>query len=108
LIQLRNAHIALRIGEYVPLETGNNAVLAFLRVQAGEVVLVVINLGNKPVSGLSLLLAQGTLSGKYTGYLLLGTGEPGVLEANAQGGFTTYQPAPELPASSSLIIQLLK
>jgi hypothetical protein len=40
--------------------------------------------------------------------MLLGTGEPGVLEANAQGGFTAYQPAPELPASSSLIIQLLK
>lgn len=108
LIQLRNAHIALRIGEYVPLETGNNAVLAFLRVHADEVVLVVINLGNKPVSGLSLSLAQGPLSGKYTGYILLGTGEPGVLEANAQGGFAAYQSASELPASSSLIIQLLK
>jgi glycosidase len=41
LIQLRNAHIALRIGEYVPLETGKDGVLAFLRVHPGEVVLVV-------------------------------------------------------------------
>ena len=108
LVQLRNNHIALRIGDFGPVESGSSTVLTFLRVHEDEVVLVVINLGLKPVSGLTLSLAEGPLSGKFTGYVLLGTGEPRTLTADAQGGFSAYQPAAELPAYSSLIIQLLK
>jgi hypothetical protein len=38
----------------------------------------------------------------------LGNAEPGELTVDEKGGFSDYQPATEIPASSSLIIQLLK
>lgn len=107
LIHLRNDHVSLRIGSFVPVETSNNAVLAFLRVHEDEVVLVVINLGTQLLSDLTFSLGQGPLSGKYRGTVLLGAGEPGELISSAEGGFMDYQPIAELPASSSLIIQFL-
>jgi hypothetical protein len=70
--------------------------------------MVLINLGTKPVSDLTLSLAESPLSGSYQGFVLLGTGEPGELTFDEQGGFAAYQPTTVLPASSSLMIQFLK
>lgn len=108
LIQLRNNHVALRIGNFVPVEISNNAVLAFLRVHEDEIILVVLNLGSRVLDDLTLSLAEGLASGSYHAYVLLGTGEPGELLVDEQGGFADYQPTTTLPASSSLIIQLRK
>jgi len=107
LIHLRNDHAALRVGNYVAVDAGNNALLAFLRVSQEEVVLVLINLSDKAVSDYSLSLGQGTLAGKYAAYALLGEGEMPGLTANAGGGFDAYQPLPEIPAYGSYVIQLL-
>ena len=106
LIHLRNDHVALRVGEYIPVDAGNTSVLAFLRVSQEEVVLVVVNLSEEAVSDYSLALAQGPLAGKYAAYTLLGEGELPALRANAAGGFDAYLPLPELPAYGSYIIQL--
>ena len=106
LIHLRNDHVALRVGEYIPVEAGSTSVLAFLRVSQEEVVLVVVNLSEEAVSDYSLALAQGPLAGKYAAYTLLGEGELPALTANAAGGFDAYLPLPELPAYGSYIIQL--
>lgn len=48
LIQLRNAHPALRTGSMTILETGNEAVYAFTRDTAEQRVLVIINLDRDP------------------------------------------------------------
>jgi glycosidase len=106
LINLRNNHAALRVGEYIPVDAGNNALLAFLRISQEEVVLVIVNLSDKAVSDYSLALKQGSLTGDYTAYYLLGTGELPALTANASGGFDAYQPLAEIPAYGSFIIQL--
>jgi alpha-amylase len=108
LIQLRNNHVALRTGSFVPVDTDAKGLLTFLRTCNEETVLVIINLSDKAVNGFQLSLVKGPLSGKYKALLMLGTGKPASLEANANGGFDPYQPVPEIPANGSLIIQLVK
>jgi alpha-amylase len=115
LIQLRNNHAALRVGEYIALESSSSQVLAFLRVSQGETLLVCINLGKQPVTDVSLSLRQGTLSGAYRVVSLLDTaslGEKVQLTSPAvtsTGGFENYLPLPQgsaLPGNTSLILQL--
>lgn len=106
LIQLRNQHVALRVGSYVPVDAGSSALLAFLRVSEQEVVLVLINLRGEAVSDYNLALNQGPLSGEYKAYHLLGEGDLPALTANAAGGFDAYLPLAEVPAYGTYIIQL--
>ena len=106
LIQLRNQHAALRVGEYLPVEADNRNVLAFLRVSNEETVLVVINLGKDAVGEVRLSLETGPLTGKVKVAPLFGQGKFIPPQVNAQGGFEGYQPLPEIPANSSFILQL--
>jgi glycosidase len=106
LIRLRNQHAALRVGEYVPVTTGNNAVLAFLRASRQETVLVVINLSKKPVSEYALVLESGPFAGEVRALPLLGEGRFTGPQINAGGGFNGYRPVAELPAAAILLLQL--
>jgi glycosidase len=54
LTRLRAAHPALRNGELVPVETGNESVLAYIRKDGSRQVLVVANLGKTPAAPFSL------------------------------------------------------
>lgn len=105
LIHLRNAHPALRTGETLLVESSSAQVFAFVRVQGTEAVLVVVNLGETPVSDYALSLAAGGLSAVQP-VLLFGAGDLAAPQINASGGFDGYQPLPELPAYTSLVIQL--
>ena len=106
LIHLRNNHAALRVGEYTLVNTDNDSVLAFLRVSQEETILVIVNLGEEMVSDLSLSLNRGPLEGRYRGALLLGEGRVANLTTNENGGFSDYLPVSEIPANSTLVIQL--
>lgn len=115
LIQLRNQHAALRIGDLVFVDSRGRDVLAFLRVIEEEIVLVVINLSKNDISDYALTLRSGPLSGEYRSALMLLTGETsGKIrlrspEVNSQGGFDAFTPLPEgqsLPAYATLILQL--
>lgn len=106
LVNLRDNHAALRVGEFIPLEVGESDLMAFLRVSQEETILVIINLDDKPVSGYGLSLKSGPLSGTHKAFLLFGTGKLTSPEINSDGGFNAYQPVVEIPANSSLIIQL--
>ncbi len=106
LIQIRQQHAALRVGDVYLIETGNKTVFASLRVTAIEVILVVVNLGQNPVSDYALQLKHGPLTGAYAVAPLLGAGDLAAPVVNAQGGLTGYQPLPELAAYSQLILQL--
>jgi glycosidase len=106
LIRLRSEHAALRVGEYMTVKTGSHNLMAFLRVSQGETVLVLINLGKKPVSGFSLDLEKGPLSGEYRMVALMGSGKFAGLAASPTGGFKGYQPLTELPAAATVILQL--
>lgn len=58
--QLRESSAALQQGTFVPLETDNPQVFAFLRVHDNETMLVVINLGSAQSDPVVLTPPQGT------------------------------------------------
>jgi glycosidase len=68
LTRLRAANPALRNGELVPVETGNESVLAYIRKDGSRQVLVVANLGKTPAAPFSL-------PGRYTLRSLVGGAE---------------------------------
>ncbi len=106
LIQLRNNHAALRVGDFYSVRSDNFSILSYLRVSKEENLLILINLSEQPVSGFSLSLAQGPLKGKYRALSVLGDGKLNGVSANASGGFDAYKPFAEIPANGLVIIQL--
>jgi alpha-amylase len=115
LINLRNRHAALRIGQYLPLEVNGTSIATFVRAYENEVVIVIVNLDDEPASELSLTLEEGSLMGEYEAVVLygdegvsMGTVLPSPL-INERGGFDDYQPLAdggELAPNGKLIIQL--
>jgi len=106
LIQIRNSHVALRVGDYYAIQTGDPAVFASLRVSKEESILVLANLSSEPVSEYSLSLDKSPLSGNYNLAPLLDSGMFTTLSANTQSGFENYKPLPELPPYGRFILQL--
>jgi hypothetical protein len=79
---------------------------AYLRAEGEEIILVLVNLDDEPVSGYSLSLAEGPLTAAAGATLLMGEGQPVAPEVNAAGGFDAYAPLPELPARTTTVINL--
>jgi glycosidase len=108
LIQIRNEHAALRVGDLYALYAANPALYTILRVSHEEMVLVIVNLSDTPVSSYKLLLQESDIpAGTYDAVPILGAGaELTPLTINDQGGFSGYTPLPEIPAYGTMIIQL--
>jgi alpha-amylase len=106
LIRLRSEHEALRVGDWQPVASEDDAVYAALLSTDKEQLLVLINLGSKPVSDYRLSLESSPLKPGVRPAPLLG---PAELSAgpvvNAAGGFADYQPIATLPPQSSYVIQ---
>ncbi len=107
LIRLRNEHEALRIGDWVPVESGHNAVHAALRVSDDDAVLTLVNLSGRPVTDYALTLPRGRISAARQAVLLLGEGQLGMPLVTAAGGVDGYRPLHELPPYSSFVIGLV-
>jgi len=69
LMHMRAANAALRDGELVPVETGKESVLAYVRRDSTHAVLVAANLGTTPAVGIAV----------PQGYRLRGRAAPGAL-----------------------------
>ena len=107
LIALRNQHAALRVGEYVEVQTDNPSVFAMLRVSQDESALIVVNLSKDAVSDYGLSVKSSSMkAGDYRAVPMLGNAEPSTLTIDAQGGFEKYQPLPMLPPQSYMVLQL--
>jgi alpha-amylase len=106
LIHLRNQQTALRVGDWVQVDSESNRVYAYLRYTDEEVLLVVMNLGPNELDEYALSLAEGPLTAVSIPTLLFGDGNPAELTLNAAGGFENYTPFPSLPPQSSFVIQL--
>ncbi len=106
LVQLRNNHAALRIGDFYTVRSDNFSILSYLRVSKNETMLILLNMSEKSVSGFSLSLAQGPMKGSYRPFIVYGSGTLAGVTANAAGGFENYAPITEIPANSLVIIQL--
>jgi glycosidase len=108
LIRLRSDHEALRVGDWQPVTSDNDAIYAALRSTDKEQILVLINLGSKPVSDYQLALEAGPLQPGVRPALLLGEAELNAGPVvNAGGGFAGYRPIAELPPQASYVIQLM-
>lgn len=107
LIALRNKHPALHSGATVMVKANSRRLVSYLRRHGEEIMLIVVNVDNDPVSDYALSLERGPLAGKYTAQALWGfAAEAATLTANADGGFAAYTPTPEIPAYGSLILLL--
>jgi alpha-amylase len=108
LVRLRNNHAALRVGDYVEVETDQSSLLAFLRSTKDECILVLINLSQDPLPSYQLSLGKSPLSSKLKAQLLAGEGAVKLPTLDAQGGFSAYQPLAEIPGYGTLIVQFAK
>jgi alpha-amylase len=108
LIALRNANPALADGSFTPVRTSDSHVVASVRSDGSERLLVVQNIGPDPVASVSLSLTAGPLCG--SGATLVYASAPGLTVApptiTSTGGLADYVPAPSLAGRSTLVISL--
>ncbi len=108
LIHLRNEHVALRRGDFVPVQTSCDTTLAYLRHAAGEEsVLVLANFSGQEASNCLLSLERSGLQpGAYTAADLLAGEAMAPLQVGDGGSFAGYSPAATLPGRSAAILLL--
>jgi len=107
LIQTRNRHPALRVGDLNILTTGNDSLCGILRISQEEAVMVLVNLTDEPITDYALSVGQSKLAeGSYTPVLILGKGEFTIVMTDSNGGFSQYIPVAEMPAYGTVILQL--
>ncbi len=106
LIQLRNAHPALRVGNYLPVQTDADRLFASLRVSEDEAVLILINTGEEAISNFTLKVTETSLAaGEYTLTNLLGVPLNLELPIGDKGGFNVKSDV-EIPAYQTIILEL--
>jgi glycosidase len=106
LIQLRNDHAALRVGKTFVAESNSNKLVSYIRASKDEMLLVIINLDDSPLTDPQLELGVGPLSGSYEAVSLLDKSTISSLQSNEKGGFDAYTPLPEIPPYGVIVIQL--
>ena len=109
LIQARNEHAALRIGDLNMVKTTNEGLYSILRISENETLLVLINLSEEPVSDFFLAKSEtGLAEGSYSLVPIMGEGIFESITINASGGFFHHIPLPEIPPYATIILQLQK
>ncbi|HEX2203154.1 MAG TPA: alpha-amylase family glycosyl hydrolase [Longimicrobium sp.] len=106
LVHLRAAHPALAWGDFAALEASDPAALAFLRRAEGETVLVVANLGVRPLSGVRLTSSAALLpAGSHAATSLLGDGAAAPLRVGRDGRIAGWA-APALAPFETRVVRL--
>jgi len=107
LIRLRNEHIALRQGDFIPLESDCRPVYGYLRRHQDENILVIVNLAAQEQTGCALsLAASGLAHGDYAVRELLTSVEISTLTVNENGGFD-YTPSEAFAPREEYILLLM-
>jgi alpha-amylase len=108
LIRLRAANPALgATGEFIPLATGRDDVLAFLRRDSGQTVLVLANLGEGPASRVALSSERAVLeTGSYRASPLFGTTRDASLRVGRDGRIGRWSPVRSLAPFEMYVLEL--
>jgi alpha-amylase len=107
LIRLRAAHPALTAGDWVTIDAAASSIVAYLRVDGSETLLVVANVSDEPVADLELSLDEGPLCGEPRGEALLGRADTAAWPVvTATGGFEGYRPIEALGPREAIVIFL--
>ncbi len=107
LIRLRNEHIALRQGNFIPLESACRPIYGYLRRHKDENMLVIMNLAAQEQVGCTLSLAESGLApGDYAVRELLTSVSASALTVNENGGFD-YAPLETFAPREEYILLLV-
>jgi glycosidase len=109
LIQLRSANHALGTGDFVPLNSNQRAVAAYVRRSGDEVALVVANLAASFVTGVVLNAPASALpAGRYDVTSLLGGQAAAQLTVAADGSISAYTPLGTLAPLASHVFAVTR
>ncbi|PYO96300.1 MAG: alpha-amylase [Gemmatimonadetes bacterium] len=111
LIHLRKENGALGTGTLVALDASSSRVAAYLRRTGAQAVLVVANLSDSAVSGVSIgSTGQSVLrAGTYAARNLLGGPDGAMLAVGPDGRLTGYVPVPgPIGSRESLVLDLVR
>jgi glycosidase len=110
LIHLRASNPALADGELVPLTASSDAVAAYLRRDGTHVVLVVANLGDSAIAGVTLSSGDRALpAGRWTARSLLGGSVAAPLSVGADGRVpAAYAPLGTLAPRQGYLFELTR
>ncbi|GMQ79242.1 MAG: hypothetical protein BMS9Abin02_1809 [Anaerolineae bacterium] len=106
LIQLRNQSDALRVGDWIPVKTKPNKIVAFVRHTDNEKLLVIINPSEDTIDEYGLNLDSGPFESQAGAKLIFGDGPIVDPTINENGGFSDYRPLESLPPQSTFIFDL--
>ena len=107
LIHLRRQNEALATGTLVPLTASSPQVAAYIRRAGARSALVVANLGDTAVSGVSLASAERAVApGRYLPRNLLGGADGATLTVGSDGRIQGYLPAGAVGPRETLVLGL--
>ena len=107
LIHIRNAHSALQTGEWDLINSRDNKLLASLRSNDEEAVIILINTSDVLVDEYELSIDKSSLvSGEFTISTLLGSPIASNLSVGPLGDFKGYKPLDEIPPFSTTLLLL--
>ncbi|HET9685324.1 MAG TPA: alpha-amylase family glycosyl hydrolase [Gemmatimonadaceae bacterium] len=107
LIHLRATTPALGSGRLVPLRTSDAAVMAFLRRDGSRIALAMVNVGDRPLSGVQLSSALASLpAGHWRLRSLLGGEDASDLVVDRDGRVSHYVPLPSLSPERGYLFEL--
>lgn len=104
LIRLRTSSPALDRGDTLLVDTGSEHLIAYLRSDGDDQVLVVLNLSKEPVADYGLSIESGILSESVEAVSTVGpdVSSPEIVD----DGFSGYKPVDSVPAYGALVIDL--
>ena len=109
LAHARETNRALRNGVLIPLESGNDAVLAYVRKDSSHVALVFANLGREAVEGVALSSTDKAAEpGRYTLRNLLGGPSAQSLVVENDGRIRGYLPLPVLSPRQAYVFEMVR
>lgn len=106
LIQLRNAHPALRGGVYLPFTSSCKRVYAVLRQEGDDILLTLVSTGIPSSENCTIALESGPLSGTYQAETLWGEALFDEISFGADGSLKDFFLAPVLTGGQTLIVRL--
>jgi glycosidase len=109
LIRLRDANPAVGAGELIPVTTSTGAALAFLRRAGPRTVLVIANLGPKPLKAVTISSSADILpAGRYAARAVYGRASGADVQVGADGRVSAYAPIATLGPMQTYVLELVR
>ena len=108
LIAIRKSQPALAVGDYIPVDSSNSGVYAFIRQEGSATLLMVVNLTKKSIADYTISALGTTIEdATYTVSDIL-TNSAGSTLNIQNGGFAEYRPLEQLTPYTGYIFEIVK